>query len=116
MKSALFLVVGLASLLPTSAFAGALYGTVRIGQAPADRVEIRVACPKFGRPGASSPPVVASTVTDTRGSFSLRVEASGRCEMQLQRDRNVGTAFEVFVSSNPLRFDFEIDGAMNRVR
>jgi len=49
-------------------------------------------------------------------SFSLRVETTGRCEMQLQRNNQVGAAFEVFVSNNPLRFDFEIDSAMNRVR
>jgi len=116
MKNVLFLVVGLSLLLPSSVFAGALYGTVRMGQAPADSIEIKVACPKFSRPGQPPPPVATKAITDMRGSFSLRVETTGRCEMQLQRNNQVGAAFEVFVSNNPLRFDFEIDSAMNRVR
>jgi hypothetical protein len=55
-------------------------------------------------------------VTDPRGSFSLQVPASGRCEMRARRGNQVGAPFVVFVSNNPLRFDFTIDGAMNRVR
>jgi hypothetical protein len=98
--------------LPASAIAGPLYGTVRQGQAPAAGVEITVACPGFDRPSQ----VVAPVLTDARGSFSMRVPATGRCEMRVRRDDRVGTPFEVFVSNNALRFDFQIDGAMNRVR
>jgi hypothetical protein len=112
MKNFLILVLGLLLLLPPSASAGALYGTVRIGQAPAAEVNISVACPGFNRPG--HPPI--DVVTDRRGSFSLRVQASGRCEMRVRRGNQVGAAFEVFVSNNPVRFDFEVNGAMNRVR
>lgn len=71
-----------------------------------------VACPGFGRP--AQPP--AQVVTDPRGSFALRVAASGRCEMRVRRGNQVGAPFEVFVSNNPLRFDFEVNGALNRVR
>ena len=116
MKSFPSLVLGLSALLPFSAWAGPLYGTVRMGNAPADRIAITVACPNFSRPGQPPTPVTARGVSDSRGSFSLRVEATGRCEMQLQRDGRVGAAFEVLVSSNPARFDFEIDAALNRVR
>ena len=99
-------------LFPQVATAGPLYGTVRTGSKPAQGVEISVACPGFARPAQSPPPVV----TDSRGSFSLQVPASGRCEMRVKRGNQVGAPFEVFVSNNPLRFDFEIDGALNRVR
>jgi hypothetical protein len=116
MKYVLFLVIGLSLLLPTPAFAGALYGTVRIGRAPAAGVRIFVACPEFGRPGLPSPRVETDVVTDTRGSFSLRVAASGRCQMRVQHANQIGGTFQVFVSDNPLRFDFELDDAMNRVR
>jgi hypothetical protein len=116
MKKVLFLVVGLSLLLPQSASAGALYGTVRIGQVPAAAVMISVACPGFNRPGRPPPQAMTDVVTDARGSFSLRVPTSGRCEMRVRRDSQVGAAFEVFVSNNPLRFDFTIDGTMNRVR
>src|SRR5262249_42943011 len=116
MKNLLFLVLGIVVLSPLYASAGALYGTVRIGQAPAAGVVMDVACPRFNPPGQPPPRVTAHAVTDTRGSFSLRVEADGRCEMRLQRNNQVGNAFEVFASNNSLRLDLEIDNAMNRVR
>ncbi len=111
MKNKLLLVVTLWLLSPLLANAGALYGTVRIGQLPAENLNIFVACPAFN-PGALPSP----TVTDSRGSFSIRVASSGRCQMRVGRQNVVGTAFDVFVSNNPLRFDFTIDKAMNRVR
>lgn len=111
MKNVLFLLPGLLLLLPQSTSAGPLYGTVRIGQTPAANVNIAVACPGFSRPG---PPIEAAT--DARGSFSMLVPTSGRCEMRVGRGGKVGAAFEVFVSNNPLRFDFVVDNAMNRVR
>ena len=116
MKNVLFLVVSLVLLLPQSASADAMYGTVRKGQAPAAAVNISVACPGFSRRGQPAPRVVTDAVTDARGSFSLRVPTSGRCEMRVGRNNQLGAAFEVFVSNNPVRFDFEIDDAMNRVR
>jgi len=112
MKNILLLVLGLALLLPPAASAGPLYGTVRMGQAPARGVEVSVACPGFDRPAQAPAPVV----TDARGSFSLLVPASGRCQMRVRGGNQVGAPFEVFVSRNPLRFDFEIDRAMNRVQ
>ncbi len=112
MKNGPLYVLGLALLLPDVAFAGPLYGTVRIGPAPAAGVEVLVACPGFSRP--AQPP--SQVVTDPRGSFALRVQASGRCEMRAQRGNQIGAPFEVFISNNPLRFDFQINGAMNRVR
>ncbi|HKW95163.1 MAG TPA: hypothetical protein VJX92_24985 [Methylomirabilota bacterium] len=42
--------------------------------------------------------------------------ASGRCEMRARRGSQVGLPFDVFVSNNPLRLDFEVNAAMNRVR
>jgi len=111
MKSVSSCVLGLALLLPAGVIAGPLYGTVRLGPKPAAGVEISVACPKFdGRP-----PLV-SAMTDVRGSYSLRVPATGRCEMRVRQGNLMGNSFEVFVSTNALRFDFQIDGAMNRMR
>ena len=112
MKYALMLVLGGLVLMPQSASAGVLYGTVRLGEAPAAQVNIAVACPGFDPPGR---PTIA-TVSDARGSFSLRVPTSGRCEMRVRRGDQVGAPFEVFVSTNPMRFDFVLDRAMNRVR
>jgi hypothetical protein len=98
--------------MPALAAAGPLYGTVRLGPAPAAGVEIIVACPTFDRP--AQPPQRA--VADPHGSFSLRVQASGRCQMRVGHNQRAGAPFDVFVSNNPVRFDFEIDSALNRVR
>ena len=116
MTKFLFPILCVAVLWPVAAAAGALYGTVRIGQAPADRVTIKVACPRFGGSGRPPPTAVGEGATDSRGSYSLRVEAVGPCKMQLQRDGRVGTEFDVFVSNNSLRLDVEADAAMNKVR
>jgi hypothetical protein len=112
MKHVLFVVPGLFLFLPQSASAGPLYGTVRVGQAPAASVNVTVACPGFGRP--AQPP--SEAVTDARGSFSLFVQASGRCEMRVGRGGQAGAPFEVFVSNNAIRFDVTVDGGLNRVR
>lgn len=98
-------------LVPILAAAGPLYGTVRTGPGPAAGVGIQVACPGFDRPEQTAGPAM----TDPRGSFSLLIPATGRCQMRLSRGGEVGNPFDVFSSDNPLRFDFEIDGALNRV-
>ena len=94
-------------LVTQYASAGPLYGTVQQAGAPAGGVTIIVTCPAMS--GA------VEAATDARGSYSMRVPASGRCEMRVRRDALLGAAFEVFISDNPLRFDLQIDGAMNRV-
>jgi hypothetical protein len=107
------LVLGL-TLVPKLASAGPLYGSVRTDQGPVAAVTVLVACPGFQASGQS--PSTADAITDARGSYSLRVQARGRCEMRVRRDRREGKPFQVFVSDNPLHLDFEIDNALNRVR
>lgn len=107
MKTFLFFSLGGLLILPSSAVAGPLYGTVRLGQAPAAQVNVVVACP-------NQPPT--GTTTDARGSFSLLVPTSGRCRMRVERGNQKGDEFEVFVSDNPMRFDVVLDNALNRVR
>lgn len=89
-----------------------MYGTIRIGQAPAAQVEILVECPATG----SRQALRTRAVTDSRGSFSLRVQASGRCLMRVRRDALQGEPFEVFVADNPIRFDVVLDNELKRVR
>jgi hypothetical protein len=99
-------------LAPAAATAGVLYGTVRAGNGgPAAGVNVLVACPSFehAREGPTSTPV------DGRGSFTLRVQANGRCEMRVTSGRTTGAPFPVFSSQNSLRYDFRIDAGMNRV-
>jgi hypothetical protein len=104
--------VGAGMLLPAAAFAGTLYGTVRLRTVPAENVTLTVACPGF----APQPPrAVATATTDARGSYSLRVEWAGRCQMRVQRGNQAGEVFTVFVSNDAMRFDFTIDDAMKRV-
>ncbi len=103
--------VGLFLLLPITATAGPLYGTVRMAGGNAGGIGIEVACPSFDRPEQGS----GGAATDPRGSFSLLVPATGRCQMRARRGATVGAPFDVFSSDNPLRFDFEVDGALNRM-
>jgi hypothetical protein len=91
-------------LLPLVASAGALYGTVRSGGTPLVGSRIELACPSFA--GRQTGTEVTS---DGSGSFSLRVAANGRCEMRVQRGNLTGPAFDVYLSNNPLRFDFVVD-------
>lgn len=107
MKAVLYFGLGWLFILASGAIAGPLYGTVRLGQAPAAQVNVVVTCP-------NQPPTGATT--DARGSFSLLVPTSGRCRMRVERGNQKGGEFEVFVSDNPMRFDVVLDGALNRVR
>ena len=97
------------ALVPGIAFGGAIYGTVRIEQRPTPNVQVVVACPNFRVQPAAS----ASAVTDTRGSYSLWVEATGRCEMRLQFENIVGTPLVIFSSTNPIKFDADVDAKLN---
>jgi hypothetical protein len=111
MNSRLLLYTGLLSLVSVPALSGALYGTVRLGGAPAGGITLVVSCPGFDAAGARS----AQGVADASGSYSLNVPASGRCEMRIQSNGRIGAPFEVLVSENPVRFDLKIDGALSRV-
>jgi hypothetical protein len=112
MKRMTCIVPGLLILVSQLASAGPLYGTVQISQTPAVAVTILVACPGFN---GSVQPQLFTTQTDRYGSYSLLVPTSGRCEMRVEGNGQKGNAFEVYVSNNPLRLDFGIDSAMNRV-
>ena len=111
MKRSMWVIAVLIGLQSSIALGGPLYGTVRTGNAPAAGVNLAVACPGFGRP-AQTP---VDTTSDERGSYSLRVPASGRCEMRVRRGNQTGAAFEVFVSNNPSRLDVELNNQLNRV-
>ncbi len=109
MKWSLSLTIGLLTVfLPQPATAGPLYGTLRLDRAPAAGFGISVTCPRLTRP--------VRTTTDPRGSFSMLVPTSGRCQMRVTRGQREGTPFAVFVSDRPLRLDVTIDSALNRVR
>lgn len=115
MTKLLIAILCAAALWPLSVEAGTLYGTVRVGSTPAAGVGVSVACPGFGGPGRP-PPATGDATTDTRGSYSLRVEANGPCKMRLQRDGRTGPEFDVFVANNSLRLDVDADTALGRVR
>lgn len=97
-------------LAPALASAGTIYGTVRTS-GPATGVSVMIACPTFAKPVESQGPAPV----DARGSFTLRVQTNGRCEMRAQTAQSLGRPFTIFSSSNSLRFDFQVDAAMNRM-
>ena len=87
------------------AYAGALYGTLMVGNAPAAGYSLYLECP--GSP-------TMTVATDGHGSFSMLARAVGSCSMWVQRGGSVGRKFTVFVSDNPMRFDFSVDNALNK--
>jgi hypothetical protein len=100
--------LALASMPATS---GPLYGTVRVGNAPAANFTLDIACPGFGAPSGSF-----SAKSDGSGSYSLLVRWSGQCEMRVSGNGRTGAPFPVFVSDNAVRFDFVLDGALTKVQ
>ncbi len=104
--------LGLAAITAISSIgrAGPLYGTVRgLGPLPPN-LTVSVACPSF----ANAREHVSGGV-DAHGSFAVRVRSNGRCEMRADSGGRTGVPFQVFVSDNPLRYDFSVDGQLNRV-
>lgn len=97
---------------PAIASAGTLYGTVRTDGGPASELSLMVACPSFTNARESPDPVPV----DARGSFTVRVRANGRCEMRVRSPHALGDPFPVYSSNSSLRYDFQVDGRMNRVR
>jgi hypothetical protein len=61
--------------------------------------------------------VEASTVTDSRGSFTLYLNSTykGRCEMQISLRDVKGRVFPVSASANSLRHEIEVDDEMNPI-
>ncbi len=111
MNAAARLCAALLALLPALAGAGALYGTVRLGGAPLGAARILLACPGF-----AAVQTAADAASDASGSFALRVAANGRCEMRVRRGNDTGPPFAVYLSNNPIRYDFVVDQQLQRVR
>ena len=88
-----------------SAQAGALYGTLTLGNSPAAGYALHLECP--GIP-------TTTVATDNRGRFSLLARAVGSCNMWVQHGGAAGRKFVVFVSDNPMRIDLSIDSALNK--
>jgi hypothetical protein len=94
-------------LLPALASAGTLYGTVRVAGRPAAGAAVLVACPSFAQPAQS-----AQATADGRGSYTLRINGRGRCEMRLVRDGQEGPPFAVFVSEGTARYDANLGASL----
>jgi hypothetical protein len=109
MKGLLARSIGLALGLMSTAQAGTLTGTVRLGPAPAAGVEVSIACPNFDKP-AQKP---TSIKTDPNGSYTLSVKTSGMCHMRAQHGNQVGTPFEVSVTASSSKLDLNLGGNLN---
>ena len=110
MKKRFVVVAGLFAA-PLLVAAGPLYGTIRADGRPLAQADVMVQCPGFSSTGPTSTPAR----TDDHGSYSLRVQATGRCQMRVKSGNRLGPPFEVLVSDGPLRFDPALDVNLNRV-
>ena len=104
MPSLARLAAGVALLLPMSALAGPIYGTIVGGPNPK---RIDVGCPDF-EPQAYR----ISGQTDNSGSFRMNVAWQGRCLLRVNNSAPV----PVFASNNPIRYDFDLAGQRLRRR
>ena len=95
--------------LPLFANAGAMYGTVRLNNAPLGGAQLTVSCPSFAAARET-----AGGASDASGSFALRVQATGRCEMRVQRGGQSGPPFPVYLSDKAIRFDLAVTPALAR--
>jgi hypothetical protein len=105
MKKSLLVALALIVVTLQSAYAGALYGTLRVNAAPAASYAVFLACP-------GQQPIAATT--DVRGGFTLRSQSVGSCSMWVQRGNVAGNKFPVFVSDKPLRLDLSVDASLNK--
>lgn len=99
----------LGTVLPASA--GALYGTVRGEHGALGVVKVLLACPGFASPARKT-----EVLSDNGGGFALRVAGNGKCEMRVQRGNQLGPPFDVYLSDNPIRFDFVVGADLRRLR
>jgi hypothetical protein len=111
MKKRFLIVAGLLGTVPVVGAAGPLYGTISAGGRPLADADVMVQCPGFSSPGPTSTPAK----TDDRGSYSLRVQATGRCQMRVKSGNYLGPPFEVQLGNDPLRFDPDLDTSLKRV-
>lgn len=87
----------LALLVATAAHAGVIYGTMTRDDHPLTDVTIRITC--VGDPYHGE--------TDDRGSYSINVEETGRCTLDIEfQDQRVEA--DVYSGDRPARHDFEL--------
>ena len=90
---------------PTCALADTLFGSVRMEGGSSAGLTVRVMCQ--GRESGKA-------MTDAHGSFNMRVQSRGRCEMTVSDRAGVtGRPAIVFVGDKPSRFDLTVDRSMN---
>ena len=106
------LILLLAAALPLGVQAGALYGTIRSEHGPLGDVQIDLACPRFFEHGA----LKTSALSDSDGSFALRLPFNGKCEMRVQRGTVIGRPFEVYLFESAVRFDFVVGQELEKVQ
>jgi len=105
------ILAGVLGFVPMLGAAGPLYGTIRVSGRPLAQADVTVQCPSFSSTG----PISTPARTDDRGSYSLRVEATGRCQMRVKSGSRLGPPFQVLVANNPLRFDPELNANLDRI-
>lgn len=91
-------------LCVSSAGAGVIYGSLTSGGGPLGGKNLSIKCSGDAYPGT----------TDSKGSYSINVVETGRCDLVIQHDGNSLSA-TVYSKDQPARNDFEIvrgsDGA-----
>ncbi len=96
-KSLLLLIV----LLPTTASAAQIYGSLKIGdRAVGQGVNIEITC---------NNPTPYTGVTDAYGSYSINARSTGRCMFKVFYEKKWTPPFPVYSEADPVRYDFSLE-------
>jgi hypothetical protein len=99
MKTALSVLLPAMMLVPTSAFAGRIFGNLKDGgRSIGQGVAVQVNCA-----GAS-----VSATTDDYGGYSIYVQPRGRCELRVEYRGRWTSPFLIVSSDDPARYDFDL--------
>ena len=103
------------SLLAENAFAGRIFGDIKIGGKPvAKGVRLKITQPLPAETAKEKPSkavavaIADSTVTDEYGSYKLTVKGPGKCTLTVFVDKQP-VALEVFSNKEATRYDLIVE-------
>jgi hypothetical protein len=99
-------------LLATTAFAGRLFGDIKIGGKPAPEgvlITVQAVTPPGAKDAPPPPPApIDSVTTDKVGSYKVVVKNEGKCTMTVHVGKKTA-ALDVFSYKEPTRYDLIVE-------
>lgn len=101
------------ALCASNAFAGRIFGDVKVAGKPAPEgvlITVQPVAPAGDKKDAPPPPAapIDSVVTDKVGSFKVVVKKEGKCTLTVHLEKKTAT-LEVFSYKEPTRYDLLVE-------